>query len=84
EDRAGAVSIREFVTLDELHAAVRLRVRTFYEYARDTVGAEVIHLFLLVCYVSSLSFQKNISINSRGGNLRSGFSLGNENVARFA
>ncbi|XP_044459458.1 uncharacterized protein [Triticum aestivum] len=40
EDRAGAVSIREFVTLDELHAAVRLRVRTFYEYARDTVGAE--------------------------------------------
>ncbi|XP_044963960.1 uncharacterized protein LOC123424404 isoform X2 [Hordeum vulgare subsp. vulgare] len=40
EDRAGTVSIREFVTLDELHAAVRLRVRTFYEYARDTVGAE--------------------------------------------
>ncbi|KAF6982563.1 hypothetical protein CFC21_000942 [Triticum aestivum] len=42
EDRAGAVSIREFVTLDELHAAVRLRVRTFYEYARDTVGAEFV------------------------------------------
>jgi hypothetical protein len=24
---------------------VRLRVRTFYEYSRDTVGAEVIDLF---------------------------------------
>ncbi|KAM0847082.1 hypothetical protein ACQ4PT_055248 [Festuca glaucescens] len=40
EERAGAVAVREFVTLDELRAAVRLRVRTFYEYSRDTVGAE--------------------------------------------
>jgi hypothetical protein len=45
EERAGAVAVREFVTLDELRAAVRLRVRTFYEYSRDTVGAEVIDLF---------------------------------------
>uniref|UniRef100_A0ACD5VW71 Uncharacterized protein n=1 Tax=Avena sativa TaxID=4498 RepID=A0ACD5VW71_AVESA len=40
EERAGAVAVREFVTLDELRAAVNLRVRTFYEYSRDTVGAE--------------------------------------------
>ncbi|KAL6659182.1 hypothetical protein ACP70R_003222 [Stipagrostis hirtigluma subsp. patula] len=40
-ERGGAaVAVREFVTLDELRAAVRLRVRTFYEYAVDTVGAE--------------------------------------------
>lgn len=67
------MSIREFVTLDELHAAVRLRVRTFYEYARYTVGAEVIHLFnlshlnvfpaCLLLYVSSLSFQKGSTTN---------------------
>ncbi|CAM0910481.1 unnamed protein product [Alopecurus aequalis] len=42
EERAGAVAVREFVTLDELRAAVRLRVRTFYEYSRDTVGAEFV------------------------------------------
>jgi hypothetical protein len=36
------VALREFVTLDELRAAVRLRVRTFCEYAIDSVGAEVI------------------------------------------
>uniref|UniRef100_A0A0D9X5Y4 N-acetyltransferase domain-containing protein n=1 Tax=Leersia perrieri TaxID=77586 RepID=A0A0D9X5Y4_9ORYZ len=35
-----AVAVREFVTLDELRAAVRLRIRTFYEYAVDSVGAE--------------------------------------------
>ncbi|XP_066330181.1 GCN5-related N-acetyltransferase 7, chloroplastic-like isoform X1 [Miscanthus floridulus] len=35
-----AVAVREFVTLDELRAAVRLRVRTFYEYAVDSVGTE--------------------------------------------
>ncbi|XP_052164448.1 uncharacterized protein LOC127781525 [Oryza glaberrima] len=37
---AGAVAVREFVTLDELRAAVRLRIRTFYEYATDSYGAE--------------------------------------------
>lgn len=41
---AGAVAVREFVTLDELRAAVRLRIRTFYEYATDSYGAEVIDL----------------------------------------
>ena len=40
--RAAEVALREFVTLDELRAAVRLRVRTFCEYAVDSVGAEVI------------------------------------------
>ena len=40
-----AVAVREFVTLDELRAAVRLRVRTFYEYAVDSVGTEVIDPF---------------------------------------
>ncbi|CAN6229770.1 unnamed protein product [Urochloa humidicola] len=35
-----AVALREFVTLNELHAAVRLRVRTFYEYALESVRAE--------------------------------------------
>ena len=40
--RAAEVALREFVTPDELRAAVRLRVRTFYEYAVDSVGAEVI------------------------------------------
>ncbi|XP_066330111.1 GCN5-related N-acetyltransferase 7, chloroplastic-like isoform X3 [Miscanthus floridulus] len=35
-----AVAVREFVTLDELRAAVRLRVRSFYEYAVDSVGTE--------------------------------------------
>ncbi|CAO2168616.1 unnamed protein product [Urochloa humidicola] len=35
-----AVALREFVTLDELRAAVRLRVRTFYEYAVESIGAE--------------------------------------------
>ncbi|PVH34369.1 hypothetical protein PAHAL_8G207400 [Panicum hallii] len=37
---AAEVALREFVTLDELRAAVRLRVRTFCEYAIDSVGAE--------------------------------------------
>nr|CAB3482609.1 unnamed protein product [Digitaria exilis] len=37
-----AVAVREFVTLDELRAAVRLRVRTFYEYAVDSIGAEFV------------------------------------------
>ncbi|KAG8046862.1 hypothetical protein GUJ93_ZPchr0008g13060 [Zizania palustris] len=41
EERGGAVSVREFVTLGELRAAVRLRIRTFYEYAaHSVVGAE--------------------------------------------
>ncbi|WVZ94264.1 hypothetical protein U9M48_040171 [Paspalum notatum var. saurae] len=39
-DGSAAVALREFVTLDELRAAVRLRVRTFYEYAVESVGAE--------------------------------------------
>ncbi|KAJ1267979.1 hypothetical protein BS78_07G100900 [Paspalum vaginatum] len=39
-DGSAAVALREFVTLDELRAAVRLRIRTFYEYAVDSVGAE--------------------------------------------
>ncbi|KAL6662067.1 hypothetical protein ACP70R_001451 [Stipagrostis hirtigluma subsp. patula] len=40
-ERGGAaVAVREFVTLDELRAAVRLRVRTFYEYSVESVGAE--------------------------------------------
>ncbi|OEL32892.1 hypothetical protein BAE44_0006089 [Dichanthelium oligosanthes] len=39
-DGAAQVAVREFVTLDELRAAVRLRVRTFYEYAVESVGAE--------------------------------------------
>jgi hypothetical protein len=38
---SAAVAVREFVTLDELRAAVRLRVRTFHEYADDSVGTEV-------------------------------------------
>uniref|UniRef100_A0A804REN4 Uncharacterized protein n=1 Tax=Zea mays TaxID=4577 RepID=A0A804REN4_MAIZE len=37
---SAAVAVREFVTLDELRAAVRLRVRTFHEYADDSVGTE--------------------------------------------
>lgn len=39
-DGSTAVAVREFVTLDELRAAVCLRVRTFYEYGVDSVGAE--------------------------------------------
>jgi hypothetical protein len=49
-----AVAVREFVTLDELHAAVRLRVRTFYEYAVESLGAEVTGSFSsipLLCYL---------------------------------
>ncbi|CAO2042143.1 unnamed protein product [Urochloa humidicola] len=42
ERDGAAVALREFVTLNELHAAVRLRVRTFYEYALESVGADVI------------------------------------------
>jgi hypothetical protein len=38
---AEAVAVWEFITLDELCAAVNLRVRTFYEYAVETCGAEV-------------------------------------------
>ncbi|GJN12802.1 hypothetical protein PR202_ga31115 [Eleusine coracana subsp. coracana] len=30
---AAGIAVREFVTLDELRAAVNLRIRTFYEYA---------------------------------------------------
>ena len=45
ERDGAAVAVREFVTLDELRAAVRLRVRTFYEYAVDSVGTEVIDPF---------------------------------------
>ncbi|GJN36587.1 hypothetical protein PR202_gb25463 [Eleusine coracana subsp. coracana] len=37
---AAAIAVREFVTLDELRAAVNLRIRTFYEYAVETCGAE--------------------------------------------
>ncbi|CAO2201219.1 unnamed protein product [Urochloa humidicola] len=40
ERDGAAVTLREFVTLDELRAAVRLRVRTFYEYAVESIGAE--------------------------------------------
>jgi hypothetical protein len=38
---AEAVAVREFIMLDELRAAVNLRVRTLYEYAVETCGAEV-------------------------------------------
>ncbi|TVU42225.1 hypothetical protein EJB05_08618 [Eragrostis curvula] len=37
---AAAVAVREFVTLGELRAAVNLRIRTFYEYAVESCGAE--------------------------------------------
>ncbi|CAO2201220.1 unnamed protein product [Urochloa humidicola] len=42
ERDGAAVTLREFVTLDELRAAVRLRVRTFYEYAVESIGAEFV------------------------------------------
>lgn len=47
-DAAAAVAVREFVTRDELRAAVNLRVRTFYEYAVESCGAEVIDRFLSI------------------------------------
>ncbi|XP_020103351.1 uncharacterized protein LOC109720557 isoform X1 [Ananas comosus] len=37
---AGSVAIREFVTEEELWAAVRLRIRTFYEF-NESCGVEV-------------------------------------------
>jgi hypothetical protein len=52
---AEAVAVREFVTLDELRASVNLRVRTFYEYAVETCGAEVFGRFLSLPIQCSLS-----------------------------
>ncbi|XP_066356849.1 early nodulin-11-like [Miscanthus floridulus] len=63
ERDGAAVAVREFVTLDELHAAVRLRIRTFYEYAVESVGAEY-HTMCNVLFMAMTEFQKDVSLLS--------------------
>nr|CAB3480549.1 unnamed protein product [Digitaria exilis] len=61
-----AVAVREFVTLDELRAAVRLRVRTFYEYAFDSIGAEVNEDSQTRAYLSNVCVAKELQKKGLG------------------
>lgn len=64
-----SVSLAEFKSEEELWAAVRLRIRTFYEFNQSSVGVEVGNIFVkfpsVYCFAFSLE-ARALMMHDRG------------------